>query len=81
MTELAIEVDRVLGSLAPTARHNLEQAVRELLRRTEIKSPWDGVPKDAMGYPVGYFEQTAGAFANEPFDEPEELPMQIREDW
>lgn len=81
MTELAIEVDRVLCSLTPTARRKLEMAVRELLMRTTVKSPWEGVPLDAKGYPVGYFEQTAGALAGEPFDEPEELPMQIREEW
>lgn len=81
MTELAIEVDRVMGGLTPNARIEFELAVRELLLRTERKSPWDGVPKDAMGYPVGYFEQTVGALANEPFDEPAELPMQVREDW
>ena len=81
MTELAIEVDRIMGCLTPQARVDLEQAVRKLLRQTELKSPWEGVPKDEMGYPIGYFEQTVGALANEPFDEPPELPMQVREDW
>lgn len=81
MTDLALEVDRVLSSLAPIARRNFEHEVRLLLKRAEVKSPWDGVPLDAKGYPIGYFEQTAGALAGEPFDEPEELPMQVREDW
>ena len=81
MTELAIEIDQVMVRLAPKARIEFEQSVREALLRAERDSVWEGVPKDALGYPIGYFEQTAGSLANEPFEEPLELPMQVREDW
>ncbi len=81
MTALAIEVDRVISRLSPQARAELEQTVREALTHAERKSVWDGVPKDAMGYPVGYFERIVGSLAHEPFDEPTDLPESKREDW
>ena len=36
---------------------------------------------DALGYPVGYFESTAGSFADEPLERPADLPMDSRESW
>lgn len=30
---------------------------------------------DAMGYPAGYFESTAGSFAGEPLERPEQPPL------
>ena len=30
---------------------------------------------DAMGYPSGYFESTAGSFANEPLERPAQPPL------
>jgi hypothetical protein len=30
---------------------------------------------DAMGYPAGYFEATAGSFANEPLERPAQPPL------
>ena len=35
----------------------------------------------ALGYPAGYFETTAGSFANEPLETPPQLPIEIRETW
>lgn len=32
-------------------------------------------------WPVRYFEHTAGAFANEPFERPAQLPFEKREEW
>ncbi len=81
MTALAIEVDRVINRLSSPAREELEDVVRAALTHAERKAAWDGVPKDARGYPVGYFEETAGCFANEPFDEPEELPLPPAKTW
>ena len=36
---------------------------------------------DAMGYPAGYFETTAGCFADEPLERPSDLPWESREPW
>jgi hypothetical protein len=30
---------------------------------------------DAMGYPAGYFDSTAGSFANEPLERPGQPPL------
>jgi hypothetical protein len=32
-------------------------------------------------WPAGYFYETAGAFAEEPFDRPPQLPGEKREEW
>ncbi len=81
MTDLAEEVDRVLMVLSPKVRNELELTVRQALAKAMERSPWEGVPTDDRGYPVGYFEQTAGCFANEPFDEPNELPLPPAKTW
>jgi len=36
---------------------------------------------DAFGYPAGYFEATAGSFADEPLDRPSNLSWESREPW
>ena len=33
------------------------------------------------GWPEGYFEATAGAFAHEPLERPPQLPLERREAW
>lgn len=37
-------------------------------------NPWDGVPRDELGYPLGFKEHFFGAFPDAPED-PEELPL------
>ena len=81
MTGLAEEVDRVLAVLRPRARNEFEQSVRQALARAMLRSVWEDVPTDEKGYPVGYFEQTAGCLANEPFDEPDDLPLPPAKTW
>lgn len=36
---------------------------------------------DALGYPLGYFEATAGCFEGEPLQRPPDLPLETRETW
>ncbi len=81
MTSLAAEVDRALTELRPKARGEFEQTVRHALEDAKRRSAWEGVPTDEKGYPLGYFEETAGCFANEPFDEPVELPLPPAKVW
>ncbi len=33
-----------------------------------IMQPFNSEPHDAMGYPIGYFENTYGSFAHEPLE-------------
>ena len=81
MTSLAADVDRALTELPPKARNEFEQTVRQALEEARRQSVWEGVPTDEKGYPLGYFEETAGCFASEPFDEPVELPLPPAKVW
>ena len=38
-------------------------------------------PSPAGAWPADYFQKTAGAFANEPFERPTQLSLEKREDW
>jgi len=40
-----------------------------------------GAGATEAGWPEGYFEATAGAFANEPLERPPQLPFERREAW
>ena len=40
-----------------------------------------GAEAAEAGWPKGYFEATAGAFANEPLERPPQLPFERREAW
>jgi hypothetical protein len=81
MSSLAVEVDQVLGRLDPETAQLLEKVVRDAIALAEHSAAKGAVPTDALGYPIGYFEATAGSFANEPLEEPAELPPEQRESW
>jgi hypothetical protein len=38
------------------------------------------IPRDANGWPIGFFERTFGALADEPLERPEQLPLEVRDD-
>jgi hypothetical protein len=50
----------------------VQQFLNSLVKETKANS---------NGWPKGYFEQTAGSFANEPLERPPQLPFEKREDW
>jgi hypothetical protein len=77
MTQIALELDDRLRRLDARTAEHVESLVREVVALT---GPME-LPKDAMGYPPGYFEATAGSFANEPLERPAPLPHEEREDW
>lgn len=80
MNALAVDLDRILQRLDCETALLLERAVRDALALAERHAPpADG--RDAFGYPVGYFEATAGSFATEPLEAPAELPWERREAW
>ena len=77
---LVLDLNRVLSQLDSETAVLLERTVRDALALAERRVADSGAV-DAIGYPAGYFEATAGSFANEPLEAPEELPMQTREAW
>ena len=81
MTSLAIEVDRVLNRLDPVTSELFDRTVRDAIALADRIAPTKQEAVDAMGYPVGYFEENFGALAGQPFDEPDDPPPQAREDW
>jgi hypothetical protein len=80
MSTLAIDLDNVLSRVDRETAVLLEQTVRDALALAQRRVQAPG-SVDALGYPVGYFESTAGCFAGEPLEAPRELPMQSRELW
>lgn len=80
MSPLASDLDRVLRQLDSQTSALLEQAVRDALALAQHRVSSTGAA-DALGYPPGYFEATAGSFVNEPLDAPAELPLDPREAW
>lgn len=74
MSTLTIELAQTLSELDERSAQSLERLVRdamELVRPTQTKGT---AAADARGWPTGYFEQTAGSFAGEPFDIPNDPP-------
>lgn len=61
MNPLAEELDEKLQMLDPVRAKRLESLVREAMLRAE---------HEESGWPEGYFENTAGALANEEFERP-----------
>lgn len=80
MNPLASDLVRLLGRLDSETATLLERTVRDALALAEHRAA-DSATRDALGYPVGYFEATSGSFANEPLEAPPELPVQSREAW
>ena len=80
MNTLARELDSVLGRLDGETAVLLERAVRDALALAERRAAI-AESTDVLGYPAGYFEATAGSFADEPLDAPDELPLEAREPW
>ena len=81
MTSLAAEVDRVLNRLDPVTSELFDRAVRDAIALAERTAPAETQAVDAMGYPMGYFEELVGSFANEPLEEPDDPPPKPCEDW
>ncbi len=80
MSTVALELDQTLRELDTDTACLLERAVRDELaldQRRHLAAPL----LDDLGYPVGYFEATAGSFADEPLEPPPDLPSTTREPW
>jgi hypothetical protein len=77
MNTLAYELGRAFERLDSETAVLLERAVRDALALAERRSTLTSTT-DSLGYPVGYFEATAGSFADEPLESPDELPLERR---
>ncbi|HEY2413269.1 MAG TPA: hypothetical protein VGI40_13550 [Pirellulaceae bacterium] len=80
MSSLANDLDKVLGQVDRQTAVLLEQTVRDALALAQ-RTGTVADASDTMGYPLGYFESTAGSFANEPLDAPHDFEPQPRESW
>ena len=67
---LIAEINKQPEALVREVQHYLAFLVGEQRRQDS-----------ANGWPEGYFERTAGAFAKEPLERPPQLPFEEREDW
>jgi hypothetical protein len=69
MSGIALKLQQTLASLDPADATLLERLVDDALALVQPRAAKLGQSAvDANGWPVGYFEATAGAFANERFD-------------
>lgn len=81
MSTVALELDQTLRQLDTDTAALLERAVRDALALAARRTVRHADTVDRLGYPAGYFETTAGSFANEPLEPPPDLPMTTREPW
>lgn len=82
MSTLALDLQATLKELDADSASKLERLVRDamtLVRPASRIAPPGAVDKN--GWPVGFFEETAGSFANEPFDFPADLPLEPIATW
>ncbi len=84
MSYVTVEVRIDHGRIVPSEPEKLPEKAIGLLT---ILSPADGSSNDAVAaaalksWPAGYFDKTAGAFANEAFERPAPLPFEKRAEW
>lgn len=81
MSGVVLELDRMLRQLDSDTAVLLERAVRDALALAEHRVAWRAETVDPLGYPTGYFEATAGSFADEPLELPVDHPPETREAW
>lgn len=66
--------DGVLKLEVPTAMNNRDIDVVVVMQVVEE------TPVDALGWPVGFFDRTYGALADDPLERPAELPWDKRDE-
>jgi len=75
MSTLTEDLEATLTKLDTGDAARLERLVRDAMALTR---PSKETPREVgeNGWPLGYFEETAGSFADEPFDFPSDLPLE-----
>ncbi|MDX1944673.1 MAG: hypothetical protein SFU86_04635 [Pirellulaceae bacterium] len=81
MGKLAVELDQAMNRVDSETAALLERWVREALALAALRVAQQHSRTDSLGYPLGYFEATAGSFADETLEEPADLPDEPREPW
>ena len=66
--------DGVLKLEVPTGMNNRDIDVVVVMQAVEA------TPVDALGWPVGFFERTYGALADDPLERPADVPWATRDD-
>lgn len=81
MNTLTTELAQILSKLDDRSARALERLVRDAMElATPVQANGTAVVA-TQGWPVGYFEQTAGSFAAEPFDLPLDPPPDATPEW
>ena len=80
MHPVSEQLDQALNCLDRETASLLEQTVRDAVALASKRASRREVT-DSLGYPVGYFEATAGSFQGEPLERPPDLPLETRETW
>ena len=82
MSTITLDLQATLKELDSDSATKLERLVRDAMALVQParKMAADGAV-DKNGWPVGFFEETAGCFANEPFDFPADLPLEPIATW
>jgi hypothetical protein len=82
MSTVTLELQATLDKLDSEAASRLERLVRDALALAQPAANCSGAERlDKNGWPMGFFEETAGSFANEPFDFPADLPLESVAQW
>ncbi len=76
MSAICLDLEQTLSRLDPRAAADLERLVQDALVLARGRSAAAPAAADTRGWPAGYFEQTAGSFANEPLEAPADPPAQ-----
>ena len=83
MSTLTLDLQATLKQLDPDSATKLERLVRAAMAlvQPDKKAARPATEVDKNGWPVGFFADTAGCFANEPFDFPADLPLEHIANW
>ena len=67
--------DGILKLEMPTGMTNLDLEVLIVMQPIEPEAV------DAMGYPIGYFDETYGSLADDPMERGAEPPIEVRDEF
>lgn len=82
MSVIALELEETLATLDSHSAATLERLVRDAIDLASSReSPTAKRATDANGWPIGYFEDTAGSFTAEPLEAPDDPPPTSNASW
>ena len=67
--------DGLLKLEIPTSQRNREIEVLVVMQ------PINSEETDSLGWPRGFFDRTYGALADDPIERPEQLPLEVRDEF